>query len=380
MTSKIYFDYAATAPADPEVVKAMEPYFFTKFGNASSPHAIGQAAQKTVEESRECVARLIGAHSDEIVFNSGGTEGANHAIFGVARALRNKGKHIIVSPLEHHCVLEPIELLRREGFDISVLHANQDGIIDPAEVQKLITPQTILVAVMHANNEIGTLQPIAEIGIITKQNKVTFLVDAVQTVGHIPVNVNVLNADLLTMSAHKFYGPPGVGALFIRRGTKIEQFLLGGDQEKNRRASTVNLPGIVGLAKAMDLCQNKMNDEARTQSLWRDRLLNEIPKLIEGVKVNGDFKNRLPNNAHFSFENILGESLLLSLDMAGFAASQGSACTSGEIAPSHVLKAIGLSDALAMGSLRISLGRWTKENDIEQLLQTLPGIIKSLRS
>ncbi len=380
MTSKIYLDYAATTPTDPEVVKAMEPYFFAQFGNASSPHAIGQAAQKTVEESREKVARFIGAHADEIIFNSGGTEGANHAIFGLARALKTRGNHIIVSPFEHHCVLEPIELLRQEGFNISVLHANQNGFVDPAEVQQLITPQTILVAVMHANNEIGAIQPIAEIGAMTKKNKVAFLVDAVQTVGHIPVNVNELNADLLTMSAHKFYGPPGVGALFIRRGTKIDRFLLGGDQEKNRRASTLNLPGIVGLAKAIELCQTKMSNEAKTQSDLRDHLLKEIPKLISGVKMNGDLTNRLPNNAHFSFENILGESLLLSLDMAGFAASQGSACTSGEIAPSHVLKAIGLSDALAMGSLRISLGRWTKKGDIEKLLQALPGIVQFLRA
>lgn len=377
--SKIYLDYAATAPTDPEVVKAMEPYFFEKFGNASSPHTIGQAAQKTIEESREITARFIGAHADEIIFNSGGTEGANHAIFGSARALRTKGNHMIVSPLEHHCVLESIQKLREEGFIISFLQADQFGLVDPAEVKRLITPQTILIAVMHANNEIGGIQPIADIGKMAKEHKVAFLVDAVQTVGHIPLNVNTLNADFLTMSGHKFYGPPGVGALYIRRGTITDRFIFGGDQEKNRRASTHNLPGIVGLAKALALCQKNMEEEGNFQSALRDRLLNEIPRLIEGVKINGHLVNRLPNNAHVSFERISGEALLVSLDLAGFAASQGSACTSGEIEPSHVLKAIGLNDDLAYGSLRLSLGRWTKREDIEKLLGVLPGIVRGLR-
>lgn len=377
--NKIYFDYAATAPTDPEVVKAMEPYFFEKFGNASSPHAIGQAAQKAVEESREAAARFIGAYADEIVFNSGGTEGANHAIFGAARTLKEKGSHIIVSHLEHHCVLEPIQQLREEGFDISFLNADQSGLVDPAEVKELITPQTILIAVMHANNEIGVIQPIVDIGKITKEHEIAFMVDAVQTVGHIPVNVNVLNADLLTLSSHKFYGPPGVGALYIRRGTIIDRFLFGGDQEKNRRAGTHNVPGVVGLAKALELCQKNMKEEGAFQSGLRDRFFHKIPRLIDGVKLNGHLTNRLPNNAHVSFEGISGEELLVSLDMAGFAASQGSACTSGEIEPSHVLKAIGLSDDLAYGSLRLSLGRWTKGEEVEKLLHVLPGIVRDLR-
>lgn len=377
--SKIYFDYAATAPTDPEVVKTMQPYFFEKFGNASSPHSAGQAALSRIEESRETVARFIGALADEIVFNSGGTEGANHAIFGAARALRHQGNHIIVSPIEHHCVLEPIQRLKEDGFEISFLSVDQDGLVNPGEIKKLITPQTILIAVMHANNEIGTIQPIAEIGKMAKDARVTFLVDAVQTIGHIPIKVQELNADLLTMSAHKFYGPAGIGALYIRRGTKLDSFLLGGDQEKNRRAGTHNLPGIVGMAKALEICGNKMKEESLYQIQLRDRLLKEIPRLINGVKVNGDQKNRLPNNAHFSIEKISGESLLVSLDMAGFAASQGSACTSGEMAPSHVLKAMGLSDELANGSLRISLGRWTKKEEVEKLLEVLPGIVKKLR-
>lgn len=377
--NKVYFDYAATAPTDSEVVKAMQPYFFEKFGNASSPHAIGQAAQKAVEESREVTARFIGAYADEIVFNSGGTEGANHAIFGAARALKSLGNHIIVSHLEHHCVLEPIQQLREEGFTISFLNADPEGLVDPTEIRKLITPQTILIAVMHANNEIGVIQPIADIGKIAKEHKIAFLVDAVQTVGHIPLNVNELNVDLLTLSSHKFYGPPGVGALYIRRGTVIDRFLFGGDQEKNRRAGTHNLPGIVGLAKALELCQKNMEAERSFQSALRDRLFQEIPRLIDGVKLNGHLTNRLPNNVHVSFERISGEALLVSLDMAGFAASQGSACTSGEIEPSHVLKAIGLSDDLAYGSLRLSLGRWTKGDEVEKLLGVLPGIVRGLR-
>ncbi len=377
--NKVYLDYAATAPTDPEVLKAMLPYFYEKFGNASSSHAIGQAAHKMVEQSRELTARIIGANSDEIVFNSGGTEGANHALFGVARALRSKGNHIIVSPLEHHCVLAPIQTLREEGFVISFLNADPWGIIDPAEVQQLITSQTILIVVMHANNEIGVIQPINEIGKIAKIHQITFLVDAVQTIGHVPLNVNELNVDLLTMSAHKFYGPPGVGALYIRRGTNIGQFLLGGDQERNRRASTLNLPGIVGLAKALELCEKNMIAEGQNQSAMRDRLIQEIPRLIDGVKMNGHLLHRLPNNVHLSLEGVLGEALLVNLDMAGFAASQGSTCTSGKIEPSHVLKAIGLSDELAYGSLRLSLGRWSKMEDVEKLLQVLPGFVRDLR-
>jgi cysteine desulfurase len=376
---KIYFDYAATAPTDPDVILAMTPYFFEIFGNASSPHSIGQEAQKAIENSRETVASLIGAKPDEIILNSGGTEGANHAIFGLARALKSKGKHIVISAIEHHCVLEAAQQLREDGFTISVLPADSNGLISPEDVKKQLTSETILVAVMHANNEIGTIQPIQAISKITKENDVVLLVDAVQTVGHIPVNVNDLGADMLTMSAHKFYGPKGVGALYVRKGLRLSRFLLGGDQEKNRRASTQNVSGIVGMAKATSLCQQNMKEEAKQHAIWRDRLLNEIPKIIDGVKINGDLNSRLPHNAHFSFEGISGESLLLSLDMENMCASMGSACTSGAIEPSHVLRAIGLSDELALGSLRISLGRWNTEKDIDLLLEKLPNMVKSLR-
>jgi len=376
----IYFDYASTAPTDPEVIKAMEPFFFEKFGNASSPHTYGREAQAALESSRETVARFIGANSDEIIFTSGATESNNHAVFGTARALRERGNHIIVSAIEHHSVLEPIEYLKREGFSVTYLPVDSTGLVNPFQIQSAITDKTILIAVMHASNEIGTIQPIGDIGKIAKQAQVPFLVDAVQTVGHIPVNVNELNCDLLSLSAHKFYGPKGVGALYIRRKTKINNFLLGGDQEKSRRASTQNVAGCVGLAKAIELCEAQMKQEADVQMKLRDHLLREIPKRIDGVKVNGHVQNRLPNNAHFAFEKIEGEALLMSLDMEGIAASMGSACTSGAMEPSHVLRAMGLSDELAYGSLRLSIGRWTTQEHIDYLLEQLPKIVKRLRN
>lgn len=376
---KIYFDYAATTPTDPEVLKTMEPYFFEKFGNASSPHSIGREASSALEDARDKVARFIGAKSEDIVFNSGATEASNHVIFGLAKSLKDKGRHIIVSPIEHHCVLEPIEALKQEGFKVTYLKVDEHGLVDPEEVKKHITTETILVAVMHASNEIGTIQPIVEIGKITKEHKIPFLVDTVQTIGHIPFKVSDLNCDLITMSAHKFYGPKGVGALYVRKGLKLSRFLLGGDQERNLRASTQNVAGAIGMAKAIELCQTKMQDEINYQTTLRNKLLDEIPKKISGVKVNGDLKQRLPNNAHFSFEKVSGESLLMSLDMTGICASMGSACTSGAIDPSHVLRAIGISDELALGSLRITIGRWTKPEDIEVLLERLPKIVKTLR-
>ena len=376
---RIYFDYAATTPTDPQVIEAMQPFFFEKFGNASSPHTIGQEASRALEEARDITARMIGAKSDEIVFNSGATEGTNHVIFGLTRNLKERGRHIIISPVEHHCVLESIEALKQDGFKITYLKIDEKGLVDPQDVKKAITAETILVAVMHASNEIGTIEPIAEIGKMTREQKIPFLVDTVQTVGHLPVNVNELHADFVTMSAHKFYGPKGVGALYIRKGMKLPRFILGGDQEKNRRASTQNVAGAVGMAKAIELCERQMNEESKFQSQLRDRLIQEIPKLIPGVKVNGDFNKRLPNNAHFSFEKVSGESLLMSLDMIGICASMGSACTSGAIDPSHVLRAIGLSDELALGSLRLTIGRLTTTEEVDILLGQLPKIIKTLR-
>ena len=377
---KIYFDNASTTPVDPDVVGAMMPYFNERFGNASSPHAYGREAHKALEEARECLADFIGANSDEIIFNSGATEANNHAIIGVARSKRNKDKHIIVSSIEHHSVLEPIEYLRKhEGYEVTTMEVDGDGLVNPQDIKKAITDQTILVAVMYASNEIGTIQPIAEIGTMTKEHNVLFLVDAVQAVGHIPVNVNDLNADLLSLSAHKFYGPKGIGALYIRKGTEIAPFLLGGGQEHGRRSSTQNVAGAVGLAQAVRLCDQRMGEEIAFQTKLRNKLLKEIPQKIEGVKINGHISRRLPNNAHFSFEQLQSESLLMSLDMVNIAASMGSACASGALSVSHVLRAIGLSDELAYGALRITLGRWTTEDQIDYFLEQLPELVKSLR-
>nr|MBP7216978.1 cysteine desulfurase NifS [Candidatus Omnitrophota bacterium] len=362
---KIYFDYAATTPTDPEVIKAMEPFWFERFGNPSSIHAYGQEAKKGMEDARETLATFIGARSDEIVFTSGGTEADNYAIIGVARALEQKGKHIITSAIEHHAVSEPCKFLEKYGFTVTTVGVDKQGLVDPQAVKDAITDKTILISIMHANNEIGTIQPIADIGLIAKEKGIYFHTDAVQTVGHIPVNVQELNVDLLSLAAHKFYGPKGVGALYVRKGTRLETFLRGGDQEKGRRASTHNTPGIVGLGKAIELCKERMADEAKFQSALRDKIIKGIESYIPEVYLNGHRTSRLPNNVNFSIQYIEGESILLNLDMIGIAASTGSACTSTSLEPSHVLLAIGLSHEIAHGSLRITLGRWTKPEDID---------------
>ena len=376
---RVYLDYAATTPTDPEVIKAMQPFLFDKFGNPSSIHSFGQEAKKALEDSREAVALFLGADASEIVFTSGGTESNNFSIFGTAFALEKKGNHIVTTAIEHHAVSEPAKFLEKKGFQVTSVGVDKNGLVSPEDIKKAITDKTILISVMHANNEIGTIQPIAQIGKIAKEKGIYFHTDAVQTVGHIPVNVNELNVDLLSLSAHKFYGPKGVGALYIRKGTRLERFLHGGDQEKGRRASTHNTPGIVGLARALTLCQEKIQEEARAQSFLRDRLIKEIPEKISEAYLNGHPQQRLPNNANVSIKYIEGESILLNLDMLGIAASTGSACTSTSLEPSHVLLAIGLSPEIAHGSLRLTLGRWTKEEDIDYLLEHLPGIVQKLR-
>ena len=376
---RIYFDYASTTPTDPRVIEAMEPYFYTRFGNPASPHAFGREAQKAMEDARQGVARSIGAQPEEIIFNSGATEGNNHALLGIARSLKDKGKHIVLSAIEHHSIEAPAAYLAKEGYKITYLPVSREGLVDPQQVQDTITNETILVAVMHANNEIGTIEPVAKAGKIARAKGIPFLVDAVQTVGHIPVNVDDLGADLLTMSAHKFYGPKGVGALYVRRKTKIAPFLLGGDQEKGRRASTQNTGGAIGLAKALELCLENMSQEITTQTKLRDQLLTEVPKRITGVVINGHRTSRLPNNAHFAFEKVSGESLLMSLDMAGICASMGSACKAGAMEPSRILLAIGLSDELAHGALRVTIGRWTTQAHIDYLLEQLPIAVRNLR-
>ncbi|MCU0652073.1 MAG: cysteine desulfurase NifS [Candidatus Omnitrophica bacterium] len=377
---RVYLDYAATTPCDPEVIKVMEPYFFEKFGNPSSIHSFGQVAKKAIEDARRATADFLGAKAEEIIFTSGGTESDNSALFGAAHALEKKGNHIITTVIEHHAVSEPAKFLKKLGFKVTFVKVNKSGLVDPGDIQKAITDKTILVSVMHANNEIGTIQPISEIGKITREAGVYFHSDAVQTVGHIPVKVDELNVDLLSLSAHKFYGPKGVGALYIRKGTRIENFLRGGDQERGRRASTHNTSGIAGLGKAIELCKAKMQEEAKFQARLRDKLIKEIPLRIPDVYLNGDPHKRLPNNVNYSIQYIEGESMLLNLDMLGIAASTGSACTSTSLEPSHVLLAIGLSHEIAHGSLRFSLGRWSKEEDIDYLLEHLPKIVEKLRA
>jgi len=377
---KVYLDYAATTPCDPEVSEAMQPYLFDKFGNASSIHAYGQEAKAALENSRQIIGASINAKPEEIIFTSGGTESDNTALLGVSYALEKKGNHIITTAIEHHAVSAPAQFLEKRGFKITYLGVDSDGLVSLDEFKKAITDKTILVSVMHANNEIGTIQPIAEIGKITREKGIYFHTDAVQTFGHIPIDVDRLNIDLLSLSAHKFYGPKGVGALYVRKGTRLEPFLRGGDQERNRRASTHNIPGIVGLAKAMEICNQKMEDEIKFQSALRDRLIKEIPLRIPQVKLNGHPAKRLPNNVNFSIKFIEGESILLSLDMLGIACSTGSACTSSSLEPSHVLLAIGLNHETAHGSLRITLGRWTLERDIDYLLEKLPPVVAKLRA
>ncbi len=378
--NKIYFDYASTTPTDPAAIEAMAPYFYEKFGNASSPHAIGQEALAALEEARETLARFINAKPQEIVFNSGATEGNNHAISGIAYRAMDRGcDHIIVSSVEHHSVIEPVELLRDSGFKITFVPVDADGLVNPEKIEEAITDKTMLICVMHASNEIGTIQPIQDISAVTKKYNIPFLVDACQTVGHIPVDVAELGCDLLSLSAHKFYGPKGIGALYIREGTDVSSFLLGGDQERSRRASTQNVSGAVGLCEAIKISQKKMDEEAVYQSKLRDRLLKEVPTLIDGTKINGHLTKRLPNNAHFSFDGVTGESVLMRLDMEGICASMGSACTAGSMEASHVLRAIGLNDDQAFAALRITLGRWTTDEHIDYLLEKLPGIVKELR-
>ncbi len=375
----IYLDYAATTPADPLVVEAMRPFYFERFGNASSPHSFGQNARGAIEHSRATLADFIGAKPSEIVFTSGATESNNQAVFSTALSLIDKGRHVIICAIEHHSVLESAHRVAKLGYQVSFVKPNADGVIDPQAVFQLIRGDTILIAVHHANNEIGVIQPVEEIGAVARQKGVRFLVDATQTLGHIPVDVRRISCDLLSLSAHKFYGPQGVGALYVREGIKLEPRLHGGDQERGRRAGTHNLAGIVGLGKAIELSRNHMGKEAKEQSALRDHIIDYVLTNIENARLNGHRQQRLPNNAHFSLEDVNGEDLVAVLDMTGIAVSQGSACTWGVLEPSHVLKAIGLSDTLALGSLRISLGRWTTREEVDYFLQQLKSKVGQLR-
>ena len=377
---RVYLDYAATTPTHPDVVKAMLPYLNDAFGNPSSMHSLGQEARRAVEEARETIAALIGAKNDEIVFTSGGTEADNFALKGVAYANEHRGNHIITSSIEHHAVIEPLKSLERQGFKVTYLPVDQYGMVDPQDVRKAVSEKTILISVMHANNEIGTIEPIAEMGRIAKERGVYLHTDAVQTVGHIPVDVNELGVDLLSMSAHKLSGPKGVGALYIRKGTKVAPFMHGGEQEQRRRASTENVPGIVGFGKAADIAQNEMRAEVERLALLRDQLIKGLLERIDNMQLNGHPSKRLPNNVNVSVQFVEGESMILSLDMEGIAASTGSACSSSTLTPSHVLLALGLQPEQAHGSLRFTLGRETTKEEIGRVLEALPPIVAKLRA
>lgn len=377
MTGHVYMDHSATTAVDPAVTEAMLPYFSEKFGNPSSLYTIGRQARKAIEESRQKVADLVGAKKEEIIFTGSGTESDNLAIKGIAFKNRKKGDHIITSSIEHHAVLHTCKYLEGQGFKVTYLPVNREGIVNPADVGKAITPQTILITIMHANNEIGAVQPIEEIGKIAKDRNIPFHTDAVQTAGKIPVNVEALGVNLLSMSAHKIYGPKGVGALYIRKGTFIEPQLHGGGHERNLRSSTENVPGIVGFGKACELAKERLPEEAKLAEL-RDRLI----KGVLGIKdsyLNGHPTKRLPNNANFRFSYIEGESMILNLDMKGVSASTGSACSSTSLEPSHVLLAIGLKPEEAHGSLRLTLGRENTQEDVDYVVSVLPEIVNKLR-
>jgi cysteine desulfurase len=377
---KYYLDNAATTPTDPRVLQAMLPCFTEVYGNPSSQHAFGQTAKHLVEEARKTVASFIEASPEEIIFTSGGTEGNNTVVEGIAHARRGKGNHVITSKIEHHSILEPCHFLEKEGFEVTLIPVNEYGLVDPDDVRKAITEKTILISIMHANNEIGTIQPLTEISKIARENGIYFHTDAVQTFGHFPISVNELQIDLLSASAHKLYGPKGIGILYVRKGTRIEPILRGGDQEKRRRASTHNVPGIVGLGKAVELAKEEVVNEIEKLTVLRNMLIDGILTKIEHSRLNGHPSQRLPNNVNISFSYVDGESMLLKLDMEGIACSTGSACTSSNLKPSHVLSAIGLPLELAHGSLRFSLGRQTTEDNICYVLEVLPGIISKLRS
>lgn len=370
-------DHSATTATDPAVIEAMLPYFSEKYGNPSSLYMIGRQARKAIEEARQKVADLIGAKKEEIIFTGSGTESDNLAIKGSAFKNRKKGDHIITSSIEHHAVLNTCKYLERNGFKVTYLPVSKEGIVNPDDLEKAINPQTILITVMHANNEIGSIQPIEEIGRIAKEKEILFHTDAVQTAGKIPVNVDALGVSMLSISAHKIYGPKGVGALYIRKGTVIEPQLHGGGHERSLRSSTENVPGIVGFGKACELAKQRLPDESNLTAL-RDSLIKGALK-IEDSYLNGHPIKRLPNNANFRFSYIEGESMILNLDMKGVAASTGSACSSTSLEPSHVLMAIGLRPEEAHGSLRLTLGRENTQEDVDYVLSVLPDIVNKLR-
>lgn len=375
----VYMDHAATTYAAPEVVEAMLPYFSEKFGNPSSVYGIGQENKAAVEEARAKVAAAINAEPNEIYFTAGGTESDNWALKGVAFANIRKGKHIITTAVEHHAILHAAEWLQSQGFEVTYLPVDQYGMVSPADVEKAIRPDTILISVMYANNEVGTIQPIAEIGAIARAHGIYFHTDAVQAVGHVPIDVKAEHIDMLSLSGHKFYGPKGIGVLYIRRGVRIQNLLHGGAQESRHRAGTENVAGIVGLGAAIERSVAAMPEESARLTAMRDHMIRELLK-IPASHLNGHPTQRLPNNVNITFEYIEGEGILLLLNMFGICASTGSACNSASLEPSHVLTAMGVPHEIAHGSVRLTLGERNTEEDVSYVLEKLPEVVGKLRS
>ena len=381
---RVYLDNNATTPVAPEVSEAMHPYLHEDYGNASSVHWYGQRAREAVEQARDQVVRLINAHPSEIIFTSGGTEGGNTAVLGAVEAARPRPgagpKHVVSTPIEHTAVLYAARALERRRIEVTYVPVGSSGVIDPADVKRAIRPETVLISVMFANNEIGTLQPLEEIGQLAREYRTVFHTDAVQAVGKVPVDVEELGVDLLSLSAHKLYGPKGVGALYVRKGTRLEPLMYGGHDERDRRPGTENVPGIVGLGAAAELASKHLAQDAPRLAALRDRLEAGILARVEGAFVNGDPAHRQPNTLNMRFEGVKGEALVMALDLEGVACSTGSACSSGSIEPSHVLAAIGLSCDQARSSIRLSLGRYNTEADVGQALEVLPQVVERLRA
>lgn len=375
----IYMDNAATTATRPEVLEAMLPYFTEHYGNPSSIHSVGRDARRAVEKARAQVAAALGAQPREIYFTAGGSESDNWAIRCASRALAAKGKHIITSQIEHHAVLHTCQYMEKQGYEVTYLPVDENGLVSVEDVKNAIRPDTVLVSIMAANNEIGTIEPIREIGKVAHEAGVLFHTDAVQAVGAVPIDVNDWNVDMLSLSGHKFHAPKGIGALYIRKGVKISNLIFGGAQERGLRAGTENLPGIVGLGAAIELAVAELPEYTRRLTALRDRLIDGILQNIPEVRLNGHRTQRLPGNVNVSVRYVEGEALLMRLDLAGVEASSGSACTSGSLDPSHVLLAIGLPHEIAHGSLRLSLGSDTTEADVDYVIEKLPGIVKDLR-
>lgn len=376
---RVYLDHAATTPVRPEVAELALKFMTEMYGNASSIHVFGREARRAVEEAREQVARLIGAQPQEIVFTGGGTEADNLAILGVAQAMQDKGRHIVTSAIEHHAVGHTCEALVQEGWEVTRVGVDPDGLVDPQQVARALRPDTVLVTIMHSNNEVGTLQPIAEIGRLTRSKGIYLHTDAVQSIGKVPIDVEAEGIDLLTLSGHKLYAPKGTGALYVRKGVKLKPIVHGGGHERRKRPGTENVPGIAGLGLACELAREELGAEPARLAGLRDTLIAGIMGRIDRVKLNGHPVRRLPHNANLSFAYVEGEAMLLNLDLQGIAASSGSACTSGSLEPSHVLLAMGISHEVAHGSLRLTLGRANTMADVDYVLEVLPGIIRRLR-